>query len=496
MQSLRQDTTFAGRYHVVRCLAAGGMGAVYEVVHLETERKRALKIMHPHFVQSAELRDRFKREAKVAAQIDSEFVVDVFDAGIDDETQMPFLVMELLKGEELGKRLAAVGRFSPPEAITYLWQTALALDKTHRANIVHRDLKPENLFLTEREDGPPRIKVLDFGVAKFVAETGTQSGQTRSLGTPLYMAPEQFRGHKVAAPSDNFALAMMAYTLLVGAPYWSEEAGGDTDIVAFALRAHTGPVEPARARAARAGVALPEAFDAWFSKATASDPSVRFATATATISALGEVFGIQPARITGVAASDPTRPSLSAGISPSGPSRPSISHATVAMAPPPTTDASALTKTTTPPGKKGLPGVAIVIGAAIAAVALGGFLVLRGGHDKPHDAGASTGAVASSTASSTVESARPEPTVIATEPRRDAALSSPGAAASATATPTVVAETEPPPTTGSAAELAADKPRPTRASKKGAAPASSAPATAPPPPPIAPPAPAQTYSRD
>ncbi|MFO0619571.1 MAG: serine/threonine-protein kinase [Polyangiaceae bacterium] len=324
MQSLSPNSTFAARYQVVRCIAAGGMGAVYEVVHVETERRRALKVMHAHFVGSAELRERFKREAKVAAQIDSEFVVDVFDAGIDEATSMPFLVMELLKGEELGKRLAAVGRFAPAEAITYLWQTALALDKTHKANIVHRDLKPENLFLTEREDGPPRIKVLDFGVAKFIAETGTQSGQTRSLGTPLYMAPEQFRGQRVTAQADHFALAMMAYTLLVGTPYWGEEAGGDTDVVAFALRAHAGPLESARARAARAGVAMPEAFDAWFSKATATDPSARFASATQTITTLGDVYGIQPAMITGVAASDPFRPSVGLGSSHSGPSRPSL----------------------------------------------------------------------------------------------------------------------------------------------------------------------------
>src|SRR4051812_45324189 len=149
---LQNGTIFAGRYRVIRCIAAGGMGAVYEVLHLETERRRALKVMLPQMLQSAELRDRFKREAKVAAKVDSEFIVDVFDAGIDDMTQMPFLVMELLKGEELGKRLERQGRFSIDEVVTYLQQTALALDKTHKASIVHRDLKPENLFLTQRED--------------------------------------------------------------------------------------------------------------------------------------------------------------------------------------------------------------------------------------------------------------------------------------------------------------------------------------------------------
>src|SRR5580704_5559526 len=102
---LAVGTLFASRYRVVRRIATGGMGAVYEVIHLETERRRALKVMLPHILESEELRERFQREAKVAAHVESEFIVDVFDAGFDEETQMPFLVMELLRGEELSKRV-------------------------------------------------------------------------------------------------------------------------------------------------------------------------------------------------------------------------------------------------------------------------------------------------------------------------------------------------------------------------------------------------------
>src|SRR5688572_21394276 len=130
VSALADGSIFAKRYQIVRCVAAGGMGAVYEVVHLETERKRALKVMLPHILHSKELRDRFKREARVAATIDSEFIVDVFDAGVDEDTDMPFLVMEMLRGEELAQRLEKVGRFSRGEAVAYLHQTALALDKT------------------------------------------------------------------------------------------------------------------------------------------------------------------------------------------------------------------------------------------------------------------------------------------------------------------------------------------------------------------------------
>src|SRR4051812_19274323 len=265
--NLEEGTVFASRYRVVRCLAQGGMGAVYEVVHLETDRRRALKVMHPHLFQSEEMRERFKREARIAAQVDSEYIVDVSDAGVDEATQMPFLVMELLRGEELGDRLKRLGRLPLGEVVTYMQQAAWALDKTHAASIVHRDLKPENLFLTTREDGTPRIKILDFGVAKVVAEGATGAGATRSLGTPLYMAPEQFRAAvRLTGAADIYALTLMTYTLLTGAPYWLEEAKGAGDVIAFAVLVVQGPVESPVQRAARHGVTLPPGFEAWFAR--------------------------------------------------------------------------------------------------------------------------------------------------------------------------------------------------------------------------------------
>src|SRR6478735_10502528 len=129
--SLAAGQIFANRYQVVRCIGSGGMGAVYEVIHLETERRRALKVMHAHFADSPDFRERFKREARVAAQIDSEHIVDVFDAGVDEATKMPFLAMELLRGEELARILKRVGKLSPADTIACLSQAALALDKTH-----------------------------------------------------------------------------------------------------------------------------------------------------------------------------------------------------------------------------------------------------------------------------------------------------------------------------------------------------------------------------
>jgi serine/threonine-protein kinase len=215
---------FLDRYEIVRCLAAGGMGAVYEVVHLETRRRRALKVMLPSVVSDADLRARFRLEATITAEIETEHIVETFDAGVDPATGAPFLVMELLKGEDLGSLLERVGHLGGAEAVTLLGQAAMALDKTHAASIVHRDLKPENLFVARRDDGSPHLKLLDFGIAKVVAQSPVGQA-TRSMGSPLYMAPEQAKGDgKIGPRADLYALAHIAYTALVGKPYWVEDA--------------------------------------------------------------------------------------------------------------------------------------------------------------------------------------------------------------------------------------------------------------------------------
>jgi eukaryotic-like serine/threonine-protein kinase len=290
--ALDAGAVFASRYRVIRCLARGGMGAVYEVVHLDTNRRRALKVMSAHILHSEDLRQRFYREARIAAGIDSEFIVDVFDTGVDGATGMPFLCMELLRGEELSRRIRRLGRLPFPEIALYLHQAALALDKTHRAGIVHRDLKPENLFITQREDGVPRIKVLDFGIAKVIAEGANTSPTTLSIGTPLYMSPEQFTPRaSITGASDVYALGMIAYTCLVGAPYWEEEAGGGSSIFAFGAVAIHGPPEPASVRAYKRGVPVPPGFDEWFAAMTSVVPEERFFPATDATRALGEILG-------------------------------------------------------------------------------------------------------------------------------------------------------------------------------------------------------------
>lgn len=308
---LSAGSVFAGRYRVERLIAAGGMGAVYEVVHIETNRRRALKVMHAQYVSNDVLREKFRQEARVAAEIESEHIVDVFDAGVDDATGMPFLVMELLRGEDLRTRLKRAGALPKEEALRYLFESSLALDKTHRARIVHRDLKPDNLFLCERAHGPPLIKVLDFGIAKLVLEASAQANATSSLGTPLYMAPEQFVLKGTISPAtDVFALGLIAFTLLVGKPYWYPESTSGSGMLAFAMHAATGPRDSAVARARHQfGVELPSGFDTWFFRATAREPTARFASAGDAVRALADVFGL-PMPLPGAPAHRGTMPSV------------------------------------------------------------------------------------------------------------------------------------------------------------------------------------------
>jgi serine/threonine-protein kinase len=290
---LTVGSTFAARYRVVRHIAAGGMGDVYEAVHLETDRPCALKIMLPYILVSDTMRERFRREARVTASIRSDHIVAVFDAGIDDATALPFLVMELLHGEDLSKLLERVGRLSFNEVVTFLRQTALALEKTHRAGIVHRDLKPENLFVTERDDGSPQLKVLDFGIAKILADAGRYDTTQETIGTPLYMAPEQFHPGEIVGPAaDIYSIGIIAYTLLVGASYWNEELERGASVFVLASIAMSGPPEPATTRASRMDVELPPAFDAWFARATALAPADRFHGALDAVSALAEALGL------------------------------------------------------------------------------------------------------------------------------------------------------------------------------------------------------------
>jgi serine/threonine-protein kinase len=263
------------------------MGIVYAVEHTQTGELLALKVMTSHQHATRDAVERFKREARASSKIKSEHVVRVIDADVAPELgQAPYLVMDLLEGTDL-ERASVDQPVAPALVVDWLRQVARALDKAHRIGIVHRDLKPENIFLTRRDDGSALIKVLDFGIAKIAAEsTGTtQSGQI--LGTPLYMSPEQARGDpaQVGPSADLYALGLIAYRLLTGAPYW--KATTVTGIIAQILYE---PMPPPSERGNRLG----GEFDGWFLRACSRSAQERFGSAVEQIEALSKALGVPP----------------------------------------------------------------------------------------------------------------------------------------------------------------------------------------------------------
>ncbi|MBN2196056.1 MAG: serine/threonine protein kinase [Polyangiaceae bacterium] len=180
------DRVIGGRYRLLELLGEGGMGSVWKARHEELGTHVALRLMAAELATNAEGLARFRREAQAAAALESAHIAKVFDFGVDGGA--PYLVMELLRGESLGGRLARTGRLSLAETARILGEVARGVGTAHAAGIVHRDLKPENIFLAV-VDGQPIAKVLDFGIAKRVeglAElTGAVATRTGAmLGTP------------------------------------------------------------------------------------------------------------------------------------------------------------------------------------------------------------------------------------------------------------------------------------------------------------------------
>ena len=210
-----------GKYELVRLMGQGGMGAVWEGRHVQIGRRAALKFLHPQVAHDAEIASRFLREAQAAAAIGSDHIVDIYDVGQLPGGE-PFLVMEYLSGEDLGSLIARFTSLPPAMAVGLSLQICDALTPAHARGIVHRDLKPANLFLTRLGDQEGWLKVLDFGIAKARrALTGRTSSQlTRTgttLGTPHYMAPEQFVGTKdVDQRADVYSTGVILYEMLTG----------------------------------------------------------------------------------------------------------------------------------------------------------------------------------------------------------------------------------------------------------------------------------------
>ena len=226
-------TVIGAKYSLNRLIGVGGMGAVYEGTHLEIGKRVAIKVMSADLAQAEEVERRFRREARAASAVESEHIVQVFDAG-RDETVGLFMVMEFLVGEDLGQRVARSGAMPVEEVVEIACQSLRGLFKAHVAGVVHRDLKPANLFLTKREDGSPLVKLVDFGVSKILDDAkgstippqGGGGGLTRlgsAIGTPQYMSPEQAQGlATVDHRTDVWSMGAVLHELLCGEPAYKD----------------------------------------------------------------------------------------------------------------------------------------------------------------------------------------------------------------------------------------------------------------------------------
>jgi eukaryotic-like serine/threonine-protein kinase len=286
-------------YKVERLLSQGGMGAVYVVEHLMTGKRRALKVMLPHLVRDQASRDRFEREARIGARIESDNVVEVVDAGVDEGTGLPFLVMELLDGVDLDHVLESHKTVPPQGVASIVEQLCDALGRGHAIGVVHSDLKPENIFLEKprRRGVAFTVKVMDFGIAKLVSDEQVAAKVTTPIGSPLWMAPEQTqRGAAIVPATDVWALGLLVYRMLTGRSYWrgANAPEGEFNLGGLVLEVVVQPLVPASQRAQEYGVQhlLPAGFDAWFARAVVREQDQRFTNAAVAWDALEPILGV------------------------------------------------------------------------------------------------------------------------------------------------------------------------------------------------------------
>jgi tRNA A-37 threonylcarbamoyl transferase component Bud32 len=274
----------AGTWSVEGFLGAGGMGHVYDVRHVRTGRRYALKTMLPDARLSVDALRRFEREARAASALGHPGIVAVhdFDRHTFEHGSLDFLVMDRLEGETLEDRLRKRGSLEWAEASTIAREIASALAAAHDAGLLHRDVKPANVFLARDARGE-RAVLLDFGLAKPIddALSSRITVTGAAVGTPLYMSPEQARGDALDVRTDVYGLAATLYEMVTGAPPFLEPT--------VARAYHRLLSEPALPASQLAPRPLPAELDALLGAALAKDPDARPSDARAFAAALGAV---------------------------------------------------------------------------------------------------------------------------------------------------------------------------------------------------------------
>jgi eukaryotic-like serine/threonine-protein kinase len=302
-------SVLSGRYRLVELLARGGMATIYRARDLQLERDVAVKVLRPEYGRDPDFLSRFRHEAQAAGGLNDPGIVAVYDFGQDEERD-PYIVMELVDGKDLGSIVRENGPLPPRQAARIAASIARALAVAHAHGLVHRDVKPSNVLISS--DG--RVKVVDFGIARAVAEAQvTLPGTT--LGSVHYFSPEQARGEPTTAASDIYSLGIVLFEMLTGTRPWEGDSAA-----AVAVARLTGPVPIPSDR--RAGI--PPSLEAIDRKALALDPEDRFSSAAAMADALdsflaegsahlspaagaaaaGAAAGMAAAGVAGLAASD------------------------------------------------------------------------------------------------------------------------------------------------------------------------------------------------
>ncbi len=364
----------ADRYHILKKLGEGGMGAVYLGEHVKMGRKSAIKVMAAAMAQDPDAISRFNREASNASRISHPNVCQIYDFG-ETPDGLIYLAMEFIEGQSLKDVIEKDGALPVQRAASILKQSADALQAAHDLGIVHRDIKPDNIMVVQGRDGSDVVKVVDFGIARAVG--GDEPGQkvTKTglvVGTPEYMSPEQLSGDKLDGRSDIYSLALVLYRMLTGTlPF---EADSAQEVMIKRLTDDPMPLDQART-----DIAYPPKLQLVMNVALARTPAERYQSAAE--------FGRDTADAVAGMAPPSTRVDLGHQGATHVMSKEELTQATGHQRQPRPTDRPAKKPAATAaevlPVKRGLPLVPIGLGGgAVAVIATVAVLMTRGGAER------------------------------------------------------------------------------------------------------------------